>query len=174
MLMGAAADVSAGSQASSVDSNSKDIGAAIPQPDVRPAALATAAVTTSQDQAAALSTTTPSVAPPEPANPQKLPSEMATVASAVSPAIGPGLAASAGAPVPAPPVAPPEWGKQVVTSTADPLAVARNPQTASAGSLALAPPQNSPSLFLPLLLGIFTLGVYPLVIWLARKRRSKP
>jgi hypothetical protein len=171
MLMGAVDELLAGSQAGSVDAN--DLGAAIPQPDViHPAAPATAAVTT-QDQAAALSTTTPSVAPPELANPQKLPSEMATVASAVSPPVGPGPAASAVSPVPAPPAAQPEWGKPAVANMADPLAVAGNKQTSSAGSLALAPPQKSPSLFLLLVLGLFTLGVYPLVIWLARKRRSK-
>jgi len=171
MLMGAVADVSPGSQADPLEA--MDLGAAIAQPEVRPAAPATAAVTTSQEQSAALSTTTPSVAPPAPANPQKLPSEMATVASAVSPPIGPVPAASAASPVPAPPVAQPEWGKQVIATTADPLELAKSTQTSSAGS-PLAPPQKGPSLFLLLVLGIFTLGVYPLFIWLARKRRSKP
>ena len=169
MLMGAAADVSVGSQAGSVDA--KDSGA---QPDVGPAAPAPAAVISSQEQAAALSTTTPSVAPPEPVNHQKLPSEMPTVASAVSPSIGPGpAAASAVAREPAPPVAQPEWNKQIAASTADPLAVAKGTQTSAAGSLAIAPRQDGPSLVLLVVFGIFSLGVYPLVVWLARKRRSK-
>jgi len=152
MLMGAVPDASAGSQAGSVEA--KDFGVpSIAEPDLRPA---TAAATTNQEQAA-LSTTTPSVAPPEPVNPEKLPNEMATVASAVSP-----------------PVAKPQWEKQAEVSTADPLAVARDIQASPAGSLAIAPRQNSHSLVLLLVLGILTLGVYPLVVWLVRKRRAKP
>lgn len=169
MLMGAFADGSASAQASSGD---KEPGApAIAQPEGASPTPANPAVS-SQDQVAALSTTTPSVAPPEPANPQKLPSEMATVASAVSPAVVPGLVAAARAPAPL--VAQPEWETQAIDSATDPLAVARDSRTSSPGSLAIAPRQNGSSLVLRLVLGVITLGIYPLVLCLVRKRRSEP
>jgi hypothetical protein len=173
MLMGAVADVSAGAQAASGDPKHFE-AAAIAQLDGASPNPAKSAVITSQDQAAALSTTTPSVAPPEPVNPQKLPSEMATVASAVSPPHVPDSADPAAARSPAPIVAQAEWDKQAIAAAADPLAVVRGSQTSSSGSLAIAPGNSGPSLVLRLVLGIFTLGIYPLVLWLARKRRAKP
>jgi hypothetical protein len=141
------------------------------EPDVRPAAPVKASITTSQDQAAALSTTTPSVAPPAPVNPEKLPSEMATVASAVAPAIEPGLPPAV--PEPTPVAAQPAWG-QAVATTANPLAIAGDAHLSPPDSLALAPHQKNPKLVLRLVLGIFTLGLYPLVTWLARRRQTKP
>lgn len=169
MLLGAVAEVppAPGAAGRAISGSAKGFeSTALAQPDLRPGGI-----TASQDQAGALSTTTPSVAPPAPANPGKLPSDMATVASAVSPPIDPGPAAVLGT---SPHQVQPDWGIQVAAGTADSLALARDIPTASPDSRARVPRHKAPSLALLLVLGILTLGVYPLVIWLASRRQAKP
>jgi hypothetical protein len=125
----------------------------------------TASIAMQPDTAAALSTTTPSVAPPAPINPERLPSDMPTVASAVAPAIEVPPIAPAAAPQP-------DWSSLAASTTDSSLAL-RSAQS-SPDSFALAQlPQRQPS-YVTWVLAVLTLGIYPLVTWLARRRKAKP
>jgi len=117
----------------------------------------------SQDTAAALSATTPSVAPPPPTSAERLPSDMPTVASAIAPAIE-GVSTTgdtARAPQPnwVPPAAP--------ATGSDPS------ESPSPESWALAQRPAKPPAYLVWVLAVLTLGVYPLVTWLRRKATTK-
>jgi hypothetical protein len=119
------------------------------------------------DQSSALSTTTPSVAPPAPAIAERLPSEMATVASAISPAID-----QSPPRVPAP--AAQDWGGLGGGSASDALQAVRTTQSSPPESLALAALPKKPPAVITWLLGIVTLGIYPLITWLVRGKKAKP
>ncbi len=163
MLMGAVPEVPAPTAP-----EPKMPSASTPPAEATPAAAPTASIPAPQD-AAALSTTTPSVAPPAPANPEKLPSDMPTVASAIAPSLGPAN--------PAPPVqnlAQPrvDWDAPV-SAMADANPATRATSSSATDSMALAPiPRQQPA-YLTWLLAVLTLGIYPLVSWLSQKRKAK-
>jgi hypothetical protein len=118
-----------------------------------------------QEQAS-LSTTTPSVAPPAPVFSEKLPSDMATVASAMSPAIDHSAIG------PAAPAAQADWGS-IAGSASDVLQAVRTTQSSPPDSVALATLPKRPAA-LTWLLAVVTLGIYPLISWLKRGKKAKP
>lgn len=160
MLMGAVPEVQAPPPAAG-SLETKPLAVSTPPADTPAVAAPTASIPALPD-AAALSATTPSVAPPAPMNPQKLPSDMATVASAVAPTIEP-----------APPAAnvAPHHGEWAAPSTGDALAFGA-PPSIPPDSLALAQlPRQQPA-YVTWMLAVMTLGIYPLITWLSKRRKA--